>query len=169
MKTMQNEVTNNQTIEKEIIKPSFPDVTETVFCYGKCTRFSNQQLGIKGEFLADSGKLEVKVSFKKGEYLAFVKLSGNSQIAFVKQPNKDCPLPLKDPGWHKAKINSNEDIPLVCKDLCHYDEENECLTFLMFVGNDYVLDYGTYPSSQSIYFQFTTGHRWRFLDRVMGG
>ena len=80
MKTMQNEVTNNQTIEKEIIKPSFPDVTETVFCYGKCTRFSNQQLGIKGEFLADSGKLEVKVSFKKGEYLAFVKLSGNSQI-----------------------------------------------------------------------------------------
>ena len=149
MKTMQNKVTNNKAIEKDITKPSFPIVTETVFFYGKCTQFCNYELGVTGKFQADSGKLEVKFPFKKGEYLSFVELFRRRQIAFVKQPNKNCPLPINDPNWHKKQINSNKDIPSVCQDLCHYDEENEYLTISMSIGNDYALDYGTYIKTRA--------------------
>lgn len=171
MKTMQNEqATINQSNENKIISHPLPDITKTEFFYGECKQFSNDELGITCDFDARSGRLEVNLSFKKGEFLSFVELADSRrQIGFLKQPHSDCPLPFKSSNLCRKQINSNEDIPADCKDLCHFDKENEILTILMFVPHDYALDYGTYPKSNCIYLQFMTGHRWRFLDRVTGG
>lgn len=187
MKTMQNEVTHNETIKKEISKPSFPDVRQCVLFYNNSQdiQFSNLELGITGNFFHqrfDNDKIEIKIHFKKGDYLSYGSLEQIPNI-FLIQPNKDCPF-LKyhsfawdeagvvcttdNAGWIKKQINSNKDIPEICNEICSYDVENECLTIYMLIPHDYVLEYGTIPETQTIYFEFKTGSYHRRLDKMMG-
>jgi hypothetical protein len=159
MKTMQNEVTKNETL---------PKVSKTVFFYGEGKTFIDDATKIAGEFYT-GGKLIVKIHLKKGEYLLYSEIPQRQMFTFVRQLDNNHPLYLDDPKWHRSLINSSKDIPSIYSDLCYYDEENECLTISLSVCNDYAIDYGTYPWANSIYLQFQTGHHWRFIDRVTGG
>lgn len=157
---------NNSNLE--FTRKPLPDVYNVEFFYDKNVEFSNDELGITGNYNSNSGKVEVKLPFEKGAYLLFLNYVGK-QLMFSKQPTESENLPLPLDGWIKKQITSDEDIPAECHNFCHYDELNQILTVTLTVPYDYALNYGTQPWCNSIYLQFMTGHRWRFLDRVTGG
>lgn len=154
-----------ENINVSTCKP-LPEVNKSVFFYGESKEFSNNELGITGEYHADSGKLEVRMPFERGAYFLFLDYW---QLIISKQPNESDPFPLSSEEWVKKQINSDEDIPEECRSFCHYDEKNNMLVVTLSIPYDYALDYGTQCWCNCTYLQFMTGHRWRFLDRVTGG
>lgn len=143
--------------------------TETIFFYGDEQEFTNRDLGIYGHFSSKLGRLMVKMSFNKGEYLLFLENPSTRTVIVLKQSQDTDELPFQSNKWIKKQINSEKDIPEKCRYYCSYDETNQTLIVDLIISDDHALDYGTRPWCYATFLQFMPGGRWRFLDRINGG